>query len=213
MQTELSLEFTQDISNSDFNKFQACNQAPKSWIYKRMFYDFKTKFLKEHTLHDGYDLQKITKTCWTCGGSGTHWTEDICWSCDGTGIYENVNVALSRYVLNGNVFHVPVGRIYQGTVSVNGKINICIRETINGLIKHEPTIKKPEYELLVLFYKYDRDRFWALIQRLYSQSTTYQKNKWNKLVRYSKNVLHNIAIWLGVKYEPDPREEIDDLPF
>jgi hypothetical protein len=82
----------------------------------RWFYPFKTRFLREHALSDGYDLQTIIDRCW-CGdgifrgieGTRPEHAWEQCFKCMGTGIYRERRITLERWSLNGHVFHEPKG--------------------------------------------------------------------------------------------------------
>lgn len=112
-----------------------------NYAEKSTFYAFKTRFLKAHAIPDGYDLQVIVKKCY-CGDGiyrgcddlpelpATHW--ERCWKCNGTGVYDRAYIVLTRWDLNGQVFHIPEGRKLNPTQGH--------RELIHGLVRHEPEI-------------------------------------------------------------------------
>jgi hypothetical protein len=54
-------------------------------------------------------LQVQTFPCWSCGGTGEHWTGEDCWKCDGTGIYRSNYLYLFRFEIAGRhyAWHQP----------------------------------------------------------------------------------------------------------
>jgi hypothetical protein len=51
-----------------------------------LFYPLKKQLLQTHAIADGWDLQTIVRTCWSCDGSGDYYSVGDCYKCGGTGI-------------------------------------------------------------------------------------------------------------------------------
>lgn len=126
-------------------------------LYKKHYYDFKDKFLRENAIKDGCDLQKLQKTCWSCGGAGDQLIQHeqgeewiYCNPCGGCGYYSETQVILQRYKYGEYSFHVPLFartiRNYDSAVFCEltdeqfKKIKeMCaIRNEITGLIANNP---------------------------------------------------------------------------
>jgi hypothetical protein len=129
-----------------FRQFRPVSDLCALWFYyansadygddkRYWFYPFKSRFLKQHAIPDGIDLQVITRHCHTCyqgiwhSESGRY--NDICWNCNGTGIFRVDRVLLSRWILNGTVYHNPIRRLEPGE-EYEG-----FRNTLDGLVRHE----------------------------------------------------------------------------
>jgi len=117
---------------------QRANSGCRSWTvyndsardgFRDRFYNLKKEILLAHAHQQGFDLQHITKKCWSCAGTGTFqddYDASCCWKCGGTGIYQERWVLLGRYNLAGLVFHCPAGYVQDPGV----------KPTIEGLIEH-----------------------------------------------------------------------------
>lgn len=105
---------------------------------REYFYPLKNKLIRKYGKYDGYDVQRINKTCWHCGGSGIdpYDEDDSCHKCDGTGIYDTKIVYLERYLIKGDnyVYHSP----RDNWVTPKGEK----KSVIEGLVKHEPIPEK-----------------------------------------------------------------------
>jgi len=117
------------------------------------FYALKSMLLERYGDRVDDDYQHITKSCYTCDGTGKYYGYrgiDICWHCCGTGIYSNFYVILKKYQFGKYQFHTPSERKYIYSDKDLPKVNF-----IQGYITH----KTPKYYLatecglwLMLFY-------------------------------------------------------------
>lgn len=166
------------------------------------FYPFKTNFLRQHALPDGFDIQIIVKKCWCGDGIWRGNDYDVperfwerCHKCGGTGIYLKKKIMLIRWVLNGSVFHEPA-TWFEGN-------KVQPHETIEGLVKHAPVDSKAARRAMErLFLRYDPER----------------------LKRYYITKAHEWAYWKKVKvrgafYRLNQRlraafgQQVDEVPF
>lgn len=83
-------------------------------LREKAFYELKTALLHRFGARDGYDIQRITKTCYACKGTGIYRHEyygrmlcNRCWS----GVYQDSLIKLDRWRLGGYAFHEPADRI------------------------------------------------------------------------------------------------------
>ena len=111
-----------------------------NYRYKQDFYDhIKPVILKNFATPAGVDLQIIEKECWSCNGTGVYkkyqyeygqrylLSEQACFKCD-KGIFDIKQVYLSRWILNGKVYHMPADK----------PLYTPVTNEIKGIIKHEP---------------------------------------------------------------------------
>lgn len=145
-----------------------------SYTEKRWwFYPFKTRFLRQHALSDGLDLQIIVKPCW-CGDGIWRGSDDYpslpkhlwetCHKCNGTAIYDTRHIVLIRWLINGRIFHEPSTLIPH--LDTNGR---TYHEVFNGLIKHpEPPPNVSRRAMERLFLRYEPKTFINLWQRRWS---------------------------------------------
>lgn len=154
-QYTLPFQQKEDLPEEDFLLFSQLNSSPRYWQNdwphlsydsdKDAFYELKDIILNGFGRTDGYDLQVIKRTCRHCDGTGRHcyWIKHLaerCWQCGGTGIYEKVQVALRRYILNEHLFHKPMGRISGGCFHAGeSTIQLDFHEVIKGIVEHKPT--------------------------------------------------------------------------
>lgn len=210
-----------DIPESHLYAFRVCNSG--SFAYKQQFYKLKSILLKTYGHESNYDLQIIKKVCYSCDGKGNHYTGSQCWNCD-KGIYQTKQVVLKRYILNGALFHEPIGELIGSQVKVftgywedygeamfrfesfGGRII----NTINGIIKHEPLPLHPVWSYYYLLWNYDRNMLFKLIA---SDVKCYQTRSQHKLKRLleNNNPLKAFAEFFQIKREQ--LEPIDELPF
>lgn len=116
------------------------NSYPSS-TDRELFYEIKSRILRQRGTTDGYDLQHIPgKKCFSCDGtgiyvgyhtfSGTRF-EDYCRRCGESGWHKRPKwIVLDRWILDGFVFHIP-GQVHRiepdsGTA----------RKQITGVIEH-----------------------------------------------------------------------------
>lgn len=118
------------LTHKDLHWFHLANAAP-DYFLKRDFYAFKRRFLARHATPDGYDLQIIQPTCWTCDGTGTFCQDMECRRCAGTGVYgREREIILCRFDLVGRVYHIPTE---PGEIDPD---DVPIKNEIEGLVKH-----------------------------------------------------------------------------
>ena len=223
-----------DIPESHLHAFIVCNSAGKYWRHQRAFYKLKNEMLEKYGHACDYDLQVIKKECYTCGGSGMYSETARCHNCD-NGIYAIRKYVLKRYLLNGAIFHRPLGSLssanvtgqpmtvfvrsaedeYDGyphylqnynTITIDGPIV----NTINGIIKHEPYALNPVWAYYYLLWHYDRQLFY---KRINEDAKAYQTNTQHKLKNLLGrfNPLKAYAEFFAIKKKD--LELIDDLPF
>ena len=226
-QIQIHFEQKLDIPKSHFHAFLVCNSAA-GWHRKGLFYELKTKLLKQFGHDADYDLQIIKKICNTCNGTGVFkcsWKlPETCWSCHGFKIYQTKEVILKRYILNESLFHEPIGEYlaaynkvkifasyddrgpYFTEIPFNGKII----EKINGLIKHEPIKDNDTWYFYYLLWNYDRVLFYKCISNDVNCYSKKQKNKLKKLLERN-NPLKVFADFFKIKKEEI--NQFDDLPF
>jgi len=227
-QLEFNFKEQDDIPAAHFYAFNVCNSAGSNG-WKNSFYALKNELLKAYGHEADYDLQYIEKKCYTCNGTGMYSEINRCRNCLGTGIYAKRNVLLKRFLLNGHIFHQPVGEL----IDCRGKIfdgytedddcfygayakfryenfNGVIKENISGLIKHEPHSLNPTFAFYYLLWVFDREKFYS---RMNGDLKVYQTNTLHRLrqllAKYSP--LKAYAMFHNV--EQKDLEPIDDLPF
>lgn len=83
-------------------------------LREQSFYQLKSDLLHRFAEPDGYDIQRIIKTCYACKGTGIYDHRyygrmrcNRCWS----GIYQDSLIKLDRWRLGDYVFHEPIDRI------------------------------------------------------------------------------------------------------
>lgn len=225
-QTIIPFKENEDIPKAHFHAFIVCNSAG-AWKHKQSFYTLKSEILKKHGHESNYDLQIIKKPCHSCDGKGVYKCDwklpEACWSCGGDGVYQTKKVVLRRYLLNGAIFHEPVGELVGSTLKVfNGyednyyqtfkyePFNGKIVGEISGLIKHEPMELNPTWGFYYLLWNYNRERFLKCVSSDIKLYRTRTKHKLKNLLERN-NPLKAYADFLNVKKEQ--LEPIDDLPF
>jgi hypothetical protein len=120
-----------ELTHKDLHWFHLANACP---VFD--FYEFKDRFLRRFGTPDGWDLQIIEYSCWTCNGTGMYSPDNICRSCGGDGIYRTARIWLERIIIGERAYHIP----YKGPY-VNPEINLEPRNVIEGKIKKG--IRKP----------------------------------------------------------------------
>lgn len=216
-----------DIPEAHFHAFKACNSA-SLWHYKQSFYRLKNEILQKYGHEADYDLQIIKKQCYFCNGTGKFKLAgklpETCWSCNGSGIYQTKKVVLKRWLLNGEVFHNPVGDLYFGDDNLKifdgyedgypkfryEKFRGKIVNQIEGVIKHEPVKLNITWAFYYLLWNYKREYFFKLITKDVNYYQTWIKQKLKKMLNLS-NPLKVFADFFKVKKQQ--LEPIDDLPF
>lgn len=226
---QIIIPFTEnaDIPESHLYAFRACNSGG-AWAYKYSFYKLKNELLLKYGHEADYDLQHVVKKCYTCGGSGWYNEVNRCHNCD-NGVYSRKDVILKRWILNGAIFHQPIGELTGGNrikifdgyeeeedgwheypkfryETFNGKII----STITGLIKHKPIGLNPMWAYYYLLWNYDRDRFYKIMQ---SDLNTMQTNTKYKLKRLLRKLNPIIAYAEFFEVKNEHLADIDDLPF
>ena len=227
---QLTIPFkeNQDIPDPHLFAFRVCNSAG-TWAYRPAFYMLKNQLLEKYGHEADYDLQHIVKKCHSCYGSGYHRSGAQCNNCN-KGVYSRKDVVLKRFLLNGYVFHQPLGELEAGSNRLkifdgyeqdayfnpyypkfryelfHGKFN----SVITGLIKHEPVGLHPVWAYYYLLWNYDREKFYKYLQ---SDLKNYQTNTQHKLKQLLGrfNPLKAYADFFEVKKEQ--LASIDDLPF
>ena len=230
MKEQLAFNFKEgaDIPDSHFYAFKVCNSG-KSHFYKPAFYVLKNELLQTYGRPNDFDLQEIEKKCRTCGGSGMYSKSEGCRNCGGSGIWATKKVVLKRYILNGAVFHQPVGELtYDGRLKVfDGyeedhecgygyakfiyqNFHGIIKNKITGTIKHEPYKLSMEWAYLYLLWAYKRAEFHTTLDRIVKSYQTNAQHKFRILIsKYTP--LKAASIFF--KVEKSQLEHIDDLSF
>ena len=129
------------INHRELHWFAVANANPQVG-----FYDFKKRFLRRFAVQDGYDLQRIDKTCWKCEGSGFYTSQEECRSCGGSGIHHTNEHWLERWNLQGTVYHVP--RHHSDVYCQHGYKYPEPRREIDGIIQKgiERVVIGPDFE-------------------------------------------------------------------
>ena len=130
---------------------------------KPWFYPFKTRFLRNHALPDGFDLQIITLQCW-CGDGIFRGVDDMrpeifwepCMRCGGTGIYLKKRVPLIRWLVNGHLFHEPSQEFSEPK-------DREYKNTFHGLIRHAEVPERAARRAMEkLMLRHEPDLFYQL---------------------------------------------------
>jgi hypothetical protein len=106
------------------------NTSPSD-VSQRQFYALKDELLKRFGTPDGFDIQHIVRTCYSCDGTGIHmgyYGAESCFRCN-DGIYDEALVKLLRFKLGSYTFHIPDGRIESGVLP--------FPPTIEGYVRHQ----------------------------------------------------------------------------
>ncbi|OQA11751.1 MAG: hypothetical protein BWY67_00738 [Bacteroidetes bacterium ADurb.Bin397] len=189
-----------DIPEAHMKAFIVCNSSPT-----QTFYLLKDKILTKYGHRNDYDLQTIKQTCNSCDGTGKfkcHWKHtETCWSCLGDGVFRIKKIILERWLINGNLFHKPLGEFIYTPFSG------IIKNEIQGYIRHERVEGNPHYCLYYLMWNYDRDMFFKYLTSDVQCYYKRERLKFQRLLR-KHNPLTAIAEFLKVK-----KQETDDLPF
>lgn len=219
----------QEIPKLDFYFFKVCNSAHQFSNVKPSFYKLKNIILNQYAVHDCHDLQIIQRNCHNCGGTGWHLKGIACYKCD-KGIYSIDKVALKRWVLNGELFHQPEGKIddkgrliittytqgewgeYEKSVEYK-PCNFIFRNTIRGLIKHEPLSTNPEFAFMWLLWNYDRQWFFMRLKQITDSTQAETRGKFRKAMKGCHSQIEGLAVFFRIKKEKVYDAELDDLPF
>lgn len=97
------------------------------------WYDNKNLLLCHYGENDGFDLQTVHATCWTCGGD-----EDGCQDCDYCGIHHTTRTILWRRIVGTCVFHTP-GSTWKPSLAPFLEAADGFRANLHGRITHRPT--------------------------------------------------------------------------
>ena len=138
-----------ELTAKDLQWFHMANAAaPAPSLWSGEFYQFKDRFLRRFAKPAGWDQQTIEKECWTCGGSGMFTPHEKCRSCDGSGIYRSATIWLSRWDLEGHIYHKPNDPppfLVDPVHEIEGRIkhpevpaSVGYRSFLRLLIRHEP---------------------------------------------------------------------------
>lgn len=201
-------ELKTDIPLKHLRLFMVCNSKP--FAGQQQFYTLKKKMLEKYGHADGYDLQIVKKKCWSCAGTGIYdKQEDIaCYKCCGTGIYDTRYYILKRYILNGNLFYVPVDDI-----NAVSKYKAKCKNTIEGLVTHKDVPGNPLFCYGVLLYIYDQNEFFIFIGNYGKMLNTQAKHKWKEIMKASKSTLHGFYSYFNLTLKEHQPDNIEDLPF
>ena len=214
--TEQPLLFPEiiDIPEAHMKAFIVCNSSPT-----QTFYLLKDKILTKYGHRNDYDLQIIKQTCNSCDGTGifkSDWKpRESCWSCGGDGVFRRKKIILERWLLNGNLFHKPLGllggvltpKVTPFNQNESIPFSGIIKNEIQGYIRHEPKQGNPQYCLYYLMWHYDRDMFFKYLTSDVQGYYKRERLKFQRLLR-KNNPLTGIAEFLKVN-----KQETDDLPF
>jgi hypothetical protein len=88
-------------------------------------YRMKDRILRRFGQSVGEDIQRISRMCYSCDGSGSYDFDEDCRRCRGTGVFDERWFRLERWELGGRIFHRPAGMIARpmnGMVTIEGKI-------------------------------------------------------------------------------------------
>jgi hypothetical protein len=88
-------------------------------------YRMKDRILRRFGKIVGEDIQRISRICYSCDGSGSYDFDEDCRRCRGTGVFDERWFRLERWELGGRIFHRPAGMIARpmnGMVTIEGKI-------------------------------------------------------------------------------------------
>ncbi|MDQ5929996.1 MAG: hypothetical protein QG594_1779 [Bacteroidota bacterium] len=217
-QATIPFKEIEDIKTSHLYAFNVCNCANKYWSHKQAFYRFKSELLQKHGHQAGYDLQVIKKACYSCDGKGFYRKNAPCLSCAGTGTFSIKKVVLKRYLLNGELFHAPMGELLGNKLKPFAEIselkpfNEPFVKQVNGLIVHEAAPLNPSWAFYYLLWNYDRLLFF---QHIYADIDTYNTRAKHKFKNILKNNATNPLKALANFFEVKDMhlEPIDDLPF
>lgn len=177
-----------------------------------IFSPFKARFLRQHALPDGYDLQNIEQCCNRCD-HGTWMGRDFdlpkhlwqpCNRCDGTGIYRVKHIVLQRWQLGPDLYHLPTN-LHHYNDDAATLINPSYRSTITGRIQHatvEP--RDASRALLYLLALYDRPTLMH-----------YARHRWHQLTQRAKRQLHRLNDWSDESFPDEPEffDALNDIPF
>lgn len=227
MQTTIEFNYKLDIPEYHFKMFLACNSAD-NWTYKHSFYKIKNLILSAYGHENNYDLQTITKTCYTCDGTGKyvcHWKPvETCWSCGGSGKYSTKRVLLQRYILNNALFHKPIGELVlgdtlrtviswdeHGTTAEYKPFAGKIINQIQGIITHTPTNVDETYAYFFLLFHYDYKNFYHTLSGEIQKHCRKKKNMLKNLLR-KYDPLQALKQFRVYKNQVHI-ETNDDLPF
>lgn len=228
-QIQIPFKENADIPEAHFHAFRVCNSAG-AWHYKQSFYRLKNEILQKYGHEADYDLQVIKKPCYSCNGTGKFKSDwkmtETCWSCNGSGIYQTKKVVLKRWVLNGAIFHQPIGdlylwddnlKVFDGYEDGYGypkfryeKFTGKIVNQIDGKIKHEPMELNTTWAFYYLLWNYNREYFFKCISQDVNSYQTRTKHKLKKMLERN-NPLKVFSDFFKVKKQQ--LEPIDDLPF
>jgi hypothetical protein len=185
-----------DIPESYFMAFVECNSAKSN-----SFYVLKDRILSVFGHENDYDLQHITKKCRSCNGSGYYYRATKCYHCF-KGVYEKYDVVLRRYLLNGSVFHVPVGRLEGNRLKIWAgygestddfdypsskwryeSFSGIIKNTIMGLVNHQPPGEiNANWAYWYLLHRFNHPEF-------LNETTVWLNTKWDSKEFQLRNYL------------------------
>lgn len=200
MQT--SIPMPQDIPAFDFKMFKVLNSCNDSTLKYSFYYNLKGEILDKYASTDFYDLQIIDRKCNNCNGSRKHWNGEPCLRCNATGIFRTDKVFLKRYVLNGELFHIP-----EDNEILMGVDSILVVNTIQGLIKHDHAKNNYSpvlaYAWLLLHYK--PEMFHAFLKSIVKELRTNAQKKFKQLM-HQHGALKAIYLFFNVPVK-------EELPF
>ncbi len=149
----------------------------------------------------GYDMQVITKECYTCYGTGMYSKISKCRNCDGTGTYDVSTYKLNRYLLNGEIYHIPT-KVW--TYNQDTMTNACLIFTKR--IEHKGVKGNAELSYFILLFMYFRKEFYKDLRHIVKRRV---RNIYWRLLYKIKDSWYRFPNKL-------PREsdyDFDDVPF
>lgn len=188
---------------SDKLLFDVCNNASNSWQLKQDFFKLKAEMLERYATKAGIARQKIKKECYTCDGTGYYHTGDSCYNCT-KGIYQTRTYYLQRWVMNGDLYFVPL---------LSNPTMCPIVQEFEGYVSDwvEPVKGiDPNFAYAAFTSKYDKQRFYDFLHLFKNNLTQAGWKKWGEISKGKKSVIHALAEWYVVELQND---SVDDLPF
>ncbi|MDE2020029.1 MAG: hypothetical protein KGJ13_06825 [Patescibacteria group bacterium] len=155
------------ITSKELHWFATANANPQNG-----FYPFKTRFLKRFAVRDGYDLQRVDKECFTCGGSGMYTEKEECRHCGGSGIHHTNEHWLERWDLQGTVYHVPRENVEVYLENEHkypdpkNEIHGVIQKGIKGSV---PSSQEAHRAFIRLLVRYEPVNFWEYVKSCIGQ--------------------------------------------
>jgi hypothetical protein len=189
---------------SDKFLFDVCNNASNHWELKQDFYKLKAEMLQKYATKAGIAKQKIKKECNSCDGTGFYQRGVSCMRCS-NGIYEVRTYYLQRWVMNGDLYFVPVtynpenmGGIVQ---EFEGYVSDWV-EPVKGV--------NPFFAYAALTSKHNKFMFQDFLHLFKNSLSKSDWKKWGEICKGKANFIESLATWYGMELQKDT---VDDLPF